>query len=297
MTGRRAGSETATERWVRVAFGDSGWGHSMDADAAIATLKKYEGELTCILSRFEKTRDGIHIQSEDDARFREIVLELTDFFDDVFADGGRHSQPLIAYFDEGISNWLGSPSFNSVEGVKGVVVATLARVRRNPLSLKTAALEGKARGLKDPEGVVKLAERLHLVVCQLRQRRENRPTLDVADEYDVQDLFHSLLRIYFDDVREEEWAPSYAGGASRMDFLLPEIEAVVETKKTRPSLSTKQLGEELIVDIAKYRKHPSCRTLFCVVYDPDGRIKNPRGVENDLNTVDDKMATHVLIVP
>jgi hypothetical protein len=253
--------------------------------------------MTCILSRFEKTRDGIHIQSEDDARFREIVLELTDFFDDVFADGGRHSQPLIAYFDEGISNWLGSPSFNSVEGVKGVVVATLARVRRNPLSLKTAALEGKARGLKDPEGVVKLAERLHLVVCQLRQRRENRPTLDVADEYDVQDLFHSLLRIYFDDVREEEWAPSYAGGASRMDFLLPEIEAVVETKKTRPSLSTKQLGEELIVDIAKYRKHPSCRTLFCVVYDPDGRIKNPRGVENDLNTVDDKMATHVLIVP
>ena len=171
------------------------------------------------------------------------------------------------------------------------------RIRRNPLSLRTAALEAKAQGIKDPDGVLKLAERLHLIVCQLRQRRENRPTLDVTDEYDVQDLFHALLRIYFDDVREEEWAPSYAGGASRMDFLLPEIEAIVEIKRTRPSLSTKQLGEELIVDIAKYRKHPSCRTLFCVVYDPEGRITNPRGVENDLNATDNEMATRVTIVP
>jgi hypothetical protein len=82
-----------------------------------------------------------------------------------------------------------------------------------------------------------------------------------------------------------------------MDFLLPEIESVVEIKMTRPSLSTKQLGEQLIVDIAKYKKHPACRTLFCVVYDPEGRITNPRGVENDLREDGDQMATRVMIVP
>jgi hypothetical protein len=65
---------------------------------------------------------------------------------------------------------------------------------------------------------------------------------------------------------------------------------------TRPSLSTKQLGEQLIVDIAKYKKHPACRTL-CVVYDPDGRISNPRGVENDLREDQDQMAVRVMIVP
>jgi hypothetical protein len=54
------------------------------------------------------------------------------------------------------------------------------------------------------------------------------------DEYDVQDIFHALLRLFVDDIREEEWTPSYAGGASRMDFLLPELETVVEIKKTRP---------------------------------------------------------------
>ena len=82
-----------------------------------------------------------------------------------------------------------------------------------------------------------------------------------------------------------------------MDFLLPEIETVVETKMTRPNLSAKQLGEQLIIDIAKYKKHPACRTLFCLVYDPDGRISNPRGVENDLKEDKDQMVVNVMIVP
>jgi REase_DpnII-MboI len=263
----------------------------------IETLERYKHELEGIISRFTKTSDAIHIDRADDARFREMVLELRDLFDDAFVDGRRHSQPLLTYFNDSISNWLGSPSYRGVENVKGVVTSTLERVRRNPLALKTAALEAKAHGAKDPDILATLAERLHLVVRQLRDRHGNRPTLDVNDEYDVQDLFHALLTIHFDDIRKEEWVPSYAGGASRMDFLLPEIETVVEIKMTRPTLSTKQLGEQLIVDIAKYKKHPACRTLFCLVYDPDGRISNPRGVESDLTEDNDRMTTRVMIVP
>jgi len=36
---------------------------------------------------------------------------------------------------------------------------------------------------------------------------------------------------------------------------------------------------ELIIDIAKYRKHPDCKMLYCFVYDPDGNIRNPKGIE------------------
>jgi len=72
---------------------------------------------------------------------------------------------------------------------------------------------------------------------------------------------------------------------------------VVEIKKTRPSLSTRELGEQIIVDIAKYKKHPNCRNIFCLVYDPDEIIKNPRGVENDLNRPSGEIGTPVLIVP
>jgi hypothetical protein len=74
-----------------------------------------------------------------------------------------------------------------------------------------------------------LCYKFHVVSIQLQERHENRQTLIVNDEYDVQDLFHALLRIFFDDVRDEEWTPSYAGQASRMDFLLKDYATVILT--------------------------------------------------------------------
>jgi hypothetical protein len=140
-----------------------------------------------------------------------------------------------------------------------------------------------------------ICSRFHHVCRQLRQRHEGRVTLDVADEYDVQDLLHALLRLYFDDVRDEEWTPSYAGGASRMDFLLKREAIVVECKKTRRGLTARKIGEELTIDIARYKSHPDCRILVCFVYDPDGQIANPSGLEHDLSTENDKFSVKVII--
>lgn len=58
---------------------------------------------------------------------------------------------------------------------------------------------------------------------------------------------------------------------------------VIETKKTRESMSDKNLGEELIIDIDRYKAHPDCDRLICFVYDPEGRLGNPQGIMNDLN--------------
>ena len=124
--------------------------------------------------------------------------------------------------------------------------------------------------------------KFHLIARKLRERYKDRPTLDVSDEYDVQDLLHALLKIYFDDIRPEEVTPSYAGGSRRMDFLLKSEKVVIEVKKTRKTLSAKEVGEELLVDIATYTEHPDCKTLVCFVYDSEGYIGNPVGLENDL---------------
>ena len=70
------------------------------------------------------------------------------------------------------------------------------------------------------EVLERIFQKFHRVARQLRNRHNGRPTLDVNDEYDVQDLLHALLKMYFDDVRPEEWTPSYAGKSARMDFLL-----------------------------------------------------------------------------
>lgn len=142
-----------------------------------------------------------------------------------------------------------------------------------------------------------ITDKFHLVAKQLRQRYDDRTSLDIKDEYDTQDLLHALLRIYYDDIRTEEWNPSYAGGSTRSDFLLKEEKIVIEVKKTRSSLKTKQLGEQLIIDIAKYKPHPDCKVLYCFVYDPEGYIANPRGIENDLNSDSNDMKVIVKIVP
>ncbi len=147
------------------------------------------------------------------------------------------------------------------------------------------------------EKVEKIISRFHLVVRQIRARHKNRETLEIADEYDVQDLLHALLKIEFDDIRPEEWTPSYAGSSSRMDFLLKEEKIVIETKKSRKGLGKREIGEQLIVDIQKYKSHPECRTLLCFVYDPDGLVNNPRGLENDLNEKGGKLEVRVIIAP
>src|SRR5271165_99261 len=132
---------------------------------------------------------------------------------------------------------------------------------------------------------------------QLRARRAERPTLDVKDEYDAQDLLHALLRIFFKDVRPEEWTPSYAGSSSRMDFLLRQEEIVIEVKMTREGLKQKDLVDQLLVDIARYEEHPSCKSLICFVYDPDGRIGNPSAIIADIEKGDRKIAVRVFVQP
>lgn len=162
---------------------------------------------------------------------------------------------------------------------------------------------GEVAAVNDASGfdplilVRKVCSRFHLVAKQIRDRYSNRETLDVGDEYDVQDLLHSLLRIFFDDIRPEEWTPSYAGKCSRMDFLLKEHQLVIETKMTRKGLGAKEVGTQLIEDIARYGKHPECETLVCFVYDPDGRVSNPSGLETDLSGGHNGLAVKVLIVP
>ena len=120
-------------------------------------------------------------------------------------------------------------------------------------------------------------------VHQLRRKRHNGRDCFISDEYDVQDLLHALLKLHFDDVRVEDWTPQNAGSNNRIDFLINDNQTAIEVKYAKDSHKDKQIGDELITDIAKYSKHPNCNSLYCFVYDPDYCIGNPKGLENDLN--------------
>lgn len=140
-----------------------------------------------------------------------------------------------------------------------------------------------------PVKPAKVEELLEIVVRGLRRamhplthRRKGFQPLSFGSEYDVQNLLHALLRPWISDIRPEEFTPSYAGSSTRMDFLLPTYALVFETKIVRDRAHAKRIGDELIIDIEHYRRHPECQGLWCVIYDPDHLITNAEGLRADL---------------
>ena len=152
-------------------------------------------------------------------------------------------------------------------------------------------------GSDSVERVKTLCCRFHSVARQLRLRGEYRATLIVEDEFDAQDLLHALLRIQFDNIDTDEWTPSYSSGAPRTTLLLNDSRLAVIVKKTRPGLNVKDLTDQLRIDAERYRSHGRCTTLLCFMYDPEGRIGNPRGLEASLTSMSDSFIIDVLVAP
>ncbi len=157
---------------------------------------------------------------------------------------------------------------------------------------------GKKGHEQNPESEIEnIFSKFHEVHKQLQIRYANRSTLTINNEYDVQDLLHSLLRLYFDDIRPEEWNPSYANSSTKSDFLIPEHNIIIECKIKTKNHSDNDIKKELIIDKEQYRKHVKCKIMYCFIYDSEGLIENPRGFENDINEKSDNLDCRCYIVP
>lgn len=226
-------------------------------------------------------------------RDTEIVIQKT------FGEDSRHINDFnkIRYSLSAYSSATPDSAFyqaylRGIEEAKQVLASMIDEINEFGLP------EGENKGAVSSLALIEnLCNRFHLVARQVRQRHANRSTLEIEDEYDVQDLFHALLHLHFNDIRPEEWTPSYAGGSARVDFLLKEEQIIVEIKKTRKGMSTKELADQLLIDVARYKVHQDCKCLICFVYDPEGRIANPRGLENDLNKKHEDFEVILLITP
>jgi hypothetical protein len=144
-----------------------------------------------------------------------------------------------------------------------------------------------------------LLKNLRRAMHPLTHRRKAAAPLTFSSEYDIQDLLHALLRPWVLDIRPEEFTPSYAGSSTRMDFLLPAHKTVIEMKLVRDAAHAKRIGDELIIDIDHYRKHPGCEILWCVVYDPEHSIRSPeslKDLEGSRTSKDGTVEVKVLVV-
>ena len=124
----------------------------------------------------------------------------------------------------------------------------------------------------------RLLRRLPRVIRQLRWRQGDRPPFRVEDERDLEDLLRALLPLSFDDVRPEGRTPRYAAGV-RSDFRLAPERIAVAVKLGAPPVLGDRLKEQRQEDAAYYRGRPDVRTLVVLIYDPEGRIPEPRTQE------------------
>jgi hypothetical protein len=122
-------------------------------------------------------------------------------------------------------------------------------------------------------------------IRQMHVRHDNRGQIipKINDEYDVQDIIHALLMLFFDDVRAEDPIPNIAGASSRIDFFLEEEKIGIEIKIANTNHRSKKIGEEIADDILKYKKRNDINYLFFFIYDPEFMIDNPIGFEKDIN--------------
>ncbi|EOZ5445321.1 hypothetical protein ACQSN4_004799, partial [Vibrio parahaemolyticus] len=280
------------QKYYRVG-GGTGYQHFFNSHFVVQTIDDIVGNLyefygdVSIPERFPTPQGLI----ESWFRFKEYLEERGEQFNEIEEHLKQEHQLMHGDSDDPYS-YLPEPFIK----INSVRLETLDAINHLLNLIKQKPLDN---GLfnADIMLVERICRKFPTFVKQLKNRHANRGTIDVNDEYDVQDLLHSILKLHFDDVRAEDYASSRAGANSRVDFVLGNEHIVLEVKMTRLGLNDKVVGEQLIVDIERYRTHPKCKTLICFVYDPNSLLSNPTALENDLSRDSESLTVKVIVSP
>lgn len=116
----------------------------MTPEEMVTEIKRYERELAGILARFTHSRDAISIGPGDDPVFRQYVREIVDLFNDALGPNS-YSHQIVGEFNNGIANFVGSPSYKSVENILSVIRAAITRFKRSPELLVRKQAEDNLR--------------------------------------------------------------------------------------------------------------------------------------------------------
>ena len=92
-------------------------------------LHSYEGQLGRVLGNFEDGPKSYDMQSSDESRYAQIVIEIRDLLQDYFPRAD-YAEPVMSAYDSGRVS--GSPSYESVEQIRTLVKAAITRVEKNP---------------------------------------------------------------------------------------------------------------------------------------------------------------------
>jgi hypothetical protein len=150
----------------------------------------------------------------------------------------------------------------------------------------TASPEGPLQRRSLLDGIVAVVDAFPNSAAVLKNRKRQRPSLPINDEYDVQDLFWTLALVVVRDLVPEDPTAKVAGRSSRLDFTSKSARLGVELKHVRDPRHAVTVREEILLDERTYQEHPYVDTVVVLVHDPSAHIPlNERHTfERDLST-------------
>jgi len=201
----------------------------------------------------------------------------------VYSEVDPHTQDYIRIIS-GIStenpNWA-NLSINSSVAILRSYIKEIRLIIANPEFKEP--LE-KLEKTSSHERILHLFSKFHSIAKILENNRKNCSNFTILNEYDVQLLIHGLLTLQFEHIRIEEPMGSHAGGSSRMDFVLDDEHTIIEIKYASDGHLDDKIGEELLVDISRYGSDKKYSKLYCLIYDPNHKIRNAPILKKDLDS-------------
>lgn len=131
--------------------------------------------------------------------------------------------------------------------------------------------------------LLNLLERFHNISKIITERRKDKKTYEINDEYDVQDLLFLILKSIYPLAEKESTSNALGKGEKKIDIVIPEIETVIEVKFFKENTEELRIVDELKIDIESYHSHLLCKTLIAFIYNPYVRIKDFSKIINDLS--------------
>lgn len=103
----------------------------MTSDQIIQELERYRYELSEIMGRFIRFTKSYDISPDDDPRLRTYITEIIDLLNDSLGDN-KYSKTIQSTYQAGISNYLETPSYKSIEDIVSEIDSVITRLKRNP---------------------------------------------------------------------------------------------------------------------------------------------------------------------
>ncbi len=143
----------------------------------------------------------------------------------------------------------------------------------------------------------RLCSRFPRVLAQLRAVDQAGFAREPLDEAALGGLMHALLLIDHEDVRP--FLQEGADGETAADAgLLLKIERILFVPRVATAaMAAVELERRIALDVETCRQSLECRTLVVFVYDPTGRIADPRGFEQRMSGERTGVTVRAIVAP